>query len=102
MRTDTPNVVRLADYRPSDFLIDRVELDVRLHATRTRITASLAIRPNPGGRADAPLILDGDELTLLGAQIDGKAVPPDSFAATPQSLTIAQPPRRPFTLTLET
>ncbi|HEY7386586.1 MAG TPA: aminopeptidase N, partial [Beijerinckiaceae bacterium] len=102
MRTETPNVVRLADYRPSDFLIDRVDLDVRLHATRTRITASLAIRPNPDGQADAPLILDGDELTLLAASVDGRPLPADGFAATPQGLTIAQPPRRPFTLTLET
>ena len=34
MRTDTPQLVRLEDYRPSDFLIDRVELDIRLHPTR--------------------------------------------------------------------
>ena len=65
MRTDTPQLVRLEDYRPSDFLIDRVDLDIRLHPTRTRVTASLALRPNPAGRAGAPLVLDGDELTLL-------------------------------------
>ena len=35
MRTETAPVVRLEDYRPSDFLIDRVELDVRLHPTAT-------------------------------------------------------------------
>jgi aminopeptidase N len=102
MRTDTPNVVRLQDYRPSDFLIDRVDLDVRLDATQTRITASLAIRQNPAGRADAPLVLDGDELNLLAVSLDGKALSPQGFSATPQSLTIARPPRRPFTLTLET
>jgi aminopeptidase N len=102
MRTDTPNVVRLEDYRPSDFLIDRVELDVRLHATQTRITASLAIRPNPDGRPDAALVLDGDELTLLAVSLDGKDLSAEGFAATPQSLTIPHPPRRPFTLTIET
>jgi aminopeptidase N len=102
MRTDTPHVVRLEDYRPSDFLIDRVDLDIRLHPSRTRVTASLALRPNPAGQPDAPLVLDGDELTLLAAAIDGKPLSGADFAATPQALTLPDPPRRPFTLTLET
>ena len=63
MRTDIAQTVRLEDYRPSDFLIDRVDLDVRLHPTATRITATLSLRPNPKGRADAPLTLDGDEVS---------------------------------------
>jgi aminopeptidase N len=102
MRTDTAQPVRLDDYRPSDFLIDRVELDVRLHPTATRVTATLALRPNPEGRADAPLTLDGDEVNLKAVALDGRALPGAEFEASPQSLTIAQPPRRPFTLTIET
>jgi aminopeptidase N len=102
MRTDTAQIVRLEDYRPSDFLIDRVELDVRLHPTATRITATLALRPNPEGRADAPLKLDGDELKLKALALDGRALPAGEFEASPQELVIAQPPRRPFTLTIET
>ncbi|MDQ4061084.1 MAG: aminopeptidase N, partial [Pseudomonadota bacterium] len=102
MRTDTAQIVRLADYRPSDFLIDRVELDVRLHATATRVTATLSLRPNPLGRADAPLALDGDEVNLKALALDGRALTPGEFEASPQSLVIAQPPRQPFTLTIET
>ena len=102
MRTDTPHVVRLADYRPSDFLIDRVDLDIRLHPNRTRVTATLALRPNPSGRAESPLVLDGDELTLVAAALDGKSLTGQDYAATPQALTLPSPPRRPFTLTLET
>ena len=102
MRTDTPPVIRLEDYHPSDFLIDRVELDIRLHRTRTRVTATLALRPNPGGRPDAPLVLDGDELTLLAVSLDGQPLDAGAHAATPQSLTLPEPPRRPFTLSLET
>src|SRR5215216_6598125 len=49
MRTETPQIVRLEDYRPSDFLIDRVELDIRLDPTETRIVAILAVRANPEG-----------------------------------------------------
>jgi aminopeptidase N len=102
MRTDTPQIVRLEDYRPSDFLIDRVDLDMRLHPTETRVTATLAMRPNPQGRADAPLVLDGDELELLALALDGRAPSPADYAATSQSLTLSRPPQRPFTLTIET
>src|SRR5919199_833624 len=102
MRTETAPMIRLADYRPSDFLIDRVELDVRLHPTATRVSASLAIRPNPAGRADAPLALDGDELNLKALAVDGRTPPPGSFEAGPQGLVIPEPPRRAFTLTVET
>src|SRR3712207_6304616 len=102
MRTDTAQIVRLEDYRPSDFLIDRVDLDVRLHATATRVTARLSLRPNPLGRSDAPLVLDGDEVNLTALALDGRALTEGEFEASPQSLAIAQPPRQPFTLTIET
>jgi aminopeptidase N len=102
MRTDIAQIVRLEDYRPSDFLIDRVDLDVRLHPTATKVTATLSLRPNPKGRADAPLTLEGDEVSLKAVALDGRALPGIEFEASPESLTIAQPPRGPFTLTIET
>ena len=102
MRTETAPIIRLEDYRPSDFLIDRVELDVKLHPTETRVTATLAMRPNPAGRSDAPLVLDGDELNLKSVALDGRILSDEEFEAAPQSLTIAQAPRQPFTLTIET
>ncbi len=81
-------IVRLADYRPSDYLIDRVDLDVRLHPTETRVTATLALRPNPNGEPGAPLVLDGDELTLLAIALDGQPTGPGAIAVTPRSLTL--------------
>ncbi|QFU17056.1 aminopeptidase N [Microvirga thermotolerans] len=102
MRPEESHIVRLKDYRPSDFLIDRVELDVRLDPRATRVTATLSLRPNPKGRPDAPLVLDGDELVLKGLSLDGRALPAGEFEAGPQALTISQPPRQPFTLTVET
>ena len=43
-------------------MIDKVDLDVKLHPTATRVVTRLSIRPNPQGRSGAPLILDGDGL----------------------------------------
>ena len=102
MRTETPPTVRLEEYRPSDHLIDRVELDVRLDPRDTRVTATLALRPNPAGRAGAPLVLDGDELTLLALELDGQALAPEAYRAGPSGLTLHTPPQRPFTLRIET
>ena len=102
MRTETPQMIRLEDYRPSDHLIDRVDLDIRLAPHDTRVSATLAVRPNPAGVPGAPLVLDGDELTLLGLALDGQALPADAFTASAAGLTLHAPPRRPFTLTVET
>jgi aminopeptidase N len=101
MRTDEPKAIRLEDYRPPDWLIGTVNLDVTLHPTATTVRAKFAVRPN-GSSAPAPLVLDGDELTLHAIRLDGKPLPPESFVATPNKLTIAQVPQRPFELEIET
>src|SRR5499426_430087 len=102
MRTEEARPVRLKDYRPPDWLVDTVELDVSLDPTATRVRATLALRPNGGGGAPAPLVLDGDELSLRALKLDGAALAADEFVATADRLTIAQPPQRPFRLEIET
>ncbi|MCE4222293.1 aminopeptidase N [Methylobacterium sp. C25] len=102
MRTETPPTIRLADYRPSDHLIDRVDLDIRLDPHASRVTAVLALRPNPEGKDGTPLILDGDELKLVAVALDGEVLLENAYTATPSGLTIHRPPQRPFTLSIET
>ncbi len=101
MRTDVSKPIRLADYQPTDYLIDKVDLDISLDTTKSRVLARLSLRPNPLGQAGAPLKLDGGGLRPLRAALDG--VPLDLAAvADPDALTIAAPPRQPFTLEVET
>jgi aminopeptidase N len=101
MRTEEPRPVRLKDYHPPDWLIETVELDISLNPTATAVRAKLKLAPNTAG-APAPLVLDGDELQLRSVLLDGKPLPRDSFVATPDRLTIAQVPHRPFELEIET
>src|SRR5581483_7030920 len=101
MRTDIARPVRLNDYRPPDWLVDTVSLDVSLHPTQTRVRAKLALRPNPDA-PPAPLVLDGDGLNLVSLTIDGVAARPDRYEATPDWLLVPQPPSGPFTLDIET
>jgi aminopeptidase N len=101
MRTDTAQPIRLKDYCPPNWLVETVSLDFSLHPTQTKVRATLALKPNPEAAA-APLVLDGDGLTLAALKLDGTALPPESYVATPDSLTIPQVPNAPFTLEIET
>ena len=102
MRTEEARPVRLEDYRPPDWLVESVELDVCLDPTATQVRAALTLRPNGNGAAPAPLMLDGESLKLRALKLDGAALPPEQFVATPERLTIAQPPQRRFRLEIET
>ena len=101
MRTEEHRPIRLQDYRPPDWLIETVDLDVSLHPTATTVRAKLKLKPNSAG-TPAPLVLDGEELKLKSLALDGKPLPAENFVATPDKLTIAQPPNRPFELEIET
>src|SRR5437660_8315464 len=101
MRTEEARPVRLEDYRPPDWLVEAVELDVSLHATASQVRATLMLRPTGSG-GPAPLVLEGDALNLQSLKLGGVALPPDQFIATPNRLTITQPPQRRLRLDIET
>jgi aminopeptidase N len=103
MRTDTGHVFKLEDYRPSDYLIPKTSLDFRLSPDATRISAVLTIERRDGVAASAPLVLDGDGLTLLGVAMDGHPLQTTDYLATPDQLTIPKTPAaQRFELRLET
>ena len=102
MTVDESPLIKLEDYRPSDYLIDAVHLDISLDATGTVVRSLLSLRPNPDGVAGAALALDGDELFLSSLQLNGTKLDDAAYAQTPQSLTLHAPPAKPFTLTIET
>src|SRR5499433_1812366 len=77
MRTDIAQPIRLKDYRPPDWLVETVSLVFSLHPTATRVRATLVLRPSPEATS-APLILEGDELSLVSLKLDGTELPSDS------------------------
>ncbi|HZD26488.1 MAG TPA: aminopeptidase N, partial [Alphaproteobacteria bacterium] len=100
MKTDTPQTIRLADYRPPAFLVDSIELTFDLDPEATRVRAESRLRRNRArGEADAPLTLYGDGLKLLSLRIDGKE--PAERSEDGESLEIAGVPDD-FTLLVET
>ena len=97
MRTDTPQAVRLADYRPPAYLIDEVHLDFDLAASATRVKARLSVRRN--GEHGDPLVFDGEGLKTLSVVIDGRTLAEGDYTADADHLTI---PGVPAAFTLET
>ncbi len=87
MKDASPAAVYLSDYTPPAFLVERVELTFRLHPTATRVLSRIAFRPNPA-TPDRTFRLDGENLTLLSAKIDGAPVTPE---ITPEGLTCPAP-----------
>ncbi|MEX3315833.1 aminopeptidase N [Sulfitobacter sp. PS-8MA] len=75
MRDATPQTIYLSDYQPFGYLVDEVALTFDLDPHKTRVKSRIAFRRNPAA-ADAEFFLHGEELSLISAQIDGKAVTP--------------------------
>ncbi len=99
MKTDTPRPILLKDYRPPNYLIDTVMLDVSLDATRTRVRARLKVRRNPACPGNpGPLRLDGEMIELESVRLDGRQLGPREYQRSDQELVIASPPAGPFTL----
>ncbi len=103
MRTDTGQIVNLADYRPTDFVLERVDLTFDLHPTETKVEARLIFHRREGVDLSAPLVLDGDELMLSGLLLDQVELPGEQYEATPENLTVrGLPASTPFELTITT
>ncbi len=102
MRTAVGQPVRLEDYRVPDYLVDSVDLDISLDRNAARVVAVLAMRPNPLGRPGAELTLDGDELQFVAATLDNATLEPAAYEVGPSAFVLRDPPRRAFTLRIET
>jgi aminopeptidase N len=102
MRTETPPVIRLDDYRPTDYLIDVVDLNIQLSPDAARIVSRLSVRPREGTSAQTPLILDGDGLAFKGLSLDAALLPEEAYEVTPDRLTLHAPPSAPFRLEVVT
>jgi len=95
MYRDAPHAIRLEDYRPPEFLIDRAELRFDLDPDLTRVEAELAIRRNPAAtRGDGSLTLHGEQLELEHIAMDGHPLTPAEYRADGETLQLLRVPDR--------
>ena len=90
-----PSTKYLADYKKPDFLIETVDLNFDLHEDVTHVTSRLHIKRQ--GRDDAPLVLDGVEISLKSVMIDNKSA---EYVIGDETLTISDTPDE-FDLVIE-
>lgn len=83
------------DYRAPDYTITDINLNFELDADTTRVTAVSTIKRQ--GAAGTPLILDGEEITLLSILVDG--VSWSAYTLQDNRLIIEQLPEQ-FSLTI--
>ncbi|GAA4660039.1 aminopeptidase N [Bartonella pachyuromydis] len=95
-------IYRLEDYQPTPYAIPKTQLHFRLAPTKTSVTATLSIEPRQNTKEFAPLVLSGDDLTLISVAINGETLSENAYKATPSCLEITTPPAVPFTLQLVT
>ncbi|MBI2383468.1 MAG: aminopeptidase N [Gammaproteobacteria bacterium] len=87
-------VKRRADYRPPDYRIGQVRLDVRIGAAATTVVSELEIERAAGAPADAPLALDGRELELREVAVDGRVLAPGEYRLEAERLVLPAVPAR--------
>ena len=97
MRTETPQPIRLSDYRPPAFLVDEIHLEFDLRPSATRVRAKLSLRRN--GAAGEPLVLEGERLKPISIAIDGRLLGEGERTIDAEHLTI---PNVPDAFVLET
>ena len=101
MKTEEPRTIYLKDYRPSPYLIERVDLDVALSPNQTRVRSLAKVMPNADSDAPAsPLTLNGEKLDLHSVKVNG--TPVNDYTLDDHSLTITSPPDGPFEIEIET
>jgi aminopeptidase N len=99
MDKSTPRAILLQDYAPPPFLVDEIDVEVKLGEELTTVRSRLAVRPNPAAAAGShPLVLDGQDLLLVSISLDGRALAPSAYALGSESLTLPEVPDRPFTI----
>src|SRR5215216_1294381 len=80
----------LKDYKPSEFNIDRIHLEIDIEDAFTLVKSTLWIRKMDPAKKE--LTLDGIGLELIELQIDGRTLNPDEYFKAEDSLTIKQVP----------
>ena len=95
MREPAPKTIYLKDYTPPAFLISTIDLDVDIRDDHALVRATLAVARNPkSADAQAPLVLDGEDLELLSVSLDGRTLAPGEYVLAAESLTVAKVPAR--------
>ncbi|CAK6690824.1 aminopeptidase N [Synechococcus sp. CBW1107] len=96
------SVVRLADYRPFPYRLERTDLTVRLLGEEALVESTLLFVPLAAdGDGSEPLVLRGEGLELLSLSLDGRPLTLDEIGRDGDAYIFTSTPAQPFRLTSE-
>ncbi len=95
------NVIYLKDYQVTPYVIHHVDLTFELDEGETRVRSQLNISRRDGVDDNAPLVLDGEELSLLSLSLNGASLAESNYSEVDNKLTITNLPAQ-FELTINT
>jgi aminopeptidase N len=94
MREGNASLIRLEDYTAPAYWIKTVDLTFDLDPAKTLVINRMQVVPNEQ-HAGAPLVLDGEDITLTRAMVNGEPV---SFRIEGTQLVLENMPQQPFSL----
>lgn len=83
--TPSAKTIRLADYRPPAWRVTHVELKFELGIDESRVHSKLTLARD----RDEPLRLDGEDLELVGARLDGRTLAAEDYQLDASGLAVA-------------
>ncbi|XP_027340201.1 puromycin-sensitive aminopeptidase isoform X2 [Abrus precatorius] len=100
-KMETPREIFLKDYKMPDYYFDTVDLKFSLGEEKTLVSSKIAVYPRIEG-SSPPLVLDGQDLTLVSIQINGRALKEEDYHLDARHLTILSPPSGKYDLEIVT
>ncbi|KAF1872733.1 hypothetical protein Lal_00016570 [Lupinus albus] len=100
-KMEAPREIFLKDYKMPDYYFDTVHLKFSLGEEKTIVTSKITVFPRTEG-SSPPLVLDGQDLSLLSIQINGKTLKEEDYHLDARHLTIQSSPSGKYDLEIIT
>ncbi|XP_014508853.1 puromycin-sensitive aminopeptidase isoform X2 [Vigna radiata var. radiata] len=98
---ETPKEIFLKDYKMPDYYFDNVDLEFSLGEEKTIVSSKISVYPRIEG-SSPPLVLDGQDVSLVSVQLNGKALKEEDYHLDARHLTILSPPSGKYDLEIVT
>lgn len=92
-----PKTIYLKDYKPSAFIVERIELDVDIYDEKTLVRSHIHFTKNTSERA-ANLELQGEHLKLLELKFNGEILSSERYQVSSEGLSVLNVSEERFTL----
>lgn len=96
-----PTEIFLKDYKMPDYYFEKVDLKFSLGEEKTIVSSKISVFPRVEG-STPPLVLDGQDMTLVSVHVNGKALKEEDYHLDARHLTIQSPPAGKYDLDIVT